>query len=621
MSSSINFLFSLALLFLLSSCGGSDDAPSGTTTNCNNTPCANEPSICSTINSFSPSVTITGSAVYKRRLYLSSGLGGVDSNDYPIRYAEIAVLDSTGSEIQCGETDASGNFSISVPESSSANYRIQVRSRISNSSQALVSVLDRHDNMTYYAVQSASFTPDSNRSVGTLIAAHDGQVIGGAFFILDHILRTNEFLRAQTTSCDGSSGSITACSPFTVAPKVQVLWRPGFNPGDYYGVGPVSFYISGTSRLYILGGDNNDVNSSDTDHFDSTVVIHEYGHFLEDMYPGSSSPGGAHDANSILDARLAWSEGFATFLALQVTADSNYTSVFDNDTANYLNQYVDTYGNSDGSTGNEFPKINLETNSPRRDPSSTSYSIDDGEGIFREFSVVRGLIDAMDSDVDAVVSTNPGSGENIDSDFHEFWTVFASSDGINALNFINMGQFLQIQDGLTGRTDWDSIRLDESMTASGGVSNPNQFLRYYATPDVGNGCSDTATIQPSSDNSNSENGSFANSNQLASNDFYAYTHPGGSLEILLNGNTTLDLDLFLYANAYTYGSSSTMLGSSLQENTSSETISISNLAAGTYMINVMVFTGNLAGTPEPWPSSGYDLTITNSSGSNKICPP
>jgi hypothetical protein len=50
---------------------------------------------------------------------------------------------------------------------------------------------------------------------------------------------------------------------------------------------------------------------------DDAVIIHEAGHYIEDVIGRSDSPGGSHDG-SPTDPRLAWSEGFATYFAMAV---------------------------------------------------------------------------------------------------------------------------------------------------------------------------------------------------------------------------------------------------------------------------------------------------------------
>src|SRR5690606_13846811 len=108
----------------------------------------------------------------------------------------------------------------------------------------------------------------------------------------------------------------------------------------------------------------------DTDHFDDSIILHEYGHFLEDVYSKTNSPGGVHTGETILDPRLAWGEGWANYFQAAVTGNPVYR---------------DTFGTSLGFSGVYFNE-NLE--------SGTSDTPNNpGEGNFREFAITRALWD------------------------------------------------------------------------------------------------------------------------------------------------------------------------------------------------------------------------------------
>jgi hypothetical protein len=313
------------------------------------------------------------------------------------------------------------------------------------------------------------------------------------------------------------------------------------------------------------------------------------------MYAGSDSQGGSHNANSVLDPRLAWSEGWATYFSL---------------TSRNSPLYIDTYGNTDGTTGKYFYH-NLDTNSPKRDPSQVGYTVPAGQGIFREFGIARSLLDMTDAN-----GADPRDNDGQQIGFDEFWNIFADNAYFPAATtkFRNAGLFFGMHDSSPGRTDIEADIQDEFMF------DPvaNKYRAHYAVPAVGGGCSDTASIKPANNNDKSEDGSFENSNLFSSNDFYQLTHAGGALTInLIRESGSLDLDLYLYREDYTYGESASMLASSQNSGTNNESITVSNLVAGTYMINVMVYTADLAGTSEAaWPTNVYDLTVNGT----RICP-
>lgn len=60
------------------------------------------------------------------------------------------------------------------------------------------------------------------------------------------------------------------------------------------------------------------------DHYDDTVILHEYGHWLADEYSCNDSPGGEHFSRRHYSRGLAWSEGWASYLSSGVRNDPWY---------------------------------------------------------------------------------------------------------------------------------------------------------------------------------------------------------------------------------------------------------------------------------------------------------
>lgn len=553
------FLISIAL----TACSGDSGGSSG-----------GIPPYSCTTRVYDSGVNISGNADYQFR---TLGNGAVSGTTRPIRYAEIKIFNSGGAVIQCTYTDASGAFNLVLPESS-ASHRLRISSIIYNETTKAFVYNNPTQNIAHY--MEAAFTPDSTKSLGTLRAAADGDVKAGAFNILDKVHDANEYLVSETANC---SGTFSPCTPFTGAPEVKIYWDKGVNPGEYFNAGPVSFYIPGDRELYILGGESGDVDYSDCDHFDNSVILHEYGHFIEDVFSETDSPGGAHSGDSIIDARLAWGEGWANFFQAAVTD---------------VPLYRDTSGNTSGSATHFF---NEHLENPDNDIPSTM-----GEGNFREFSIARLLWDAIDS-------TNEGAGvDQVTSPFSELWTVFASPTvGFKSSNyrFRNMGLFHTIQQTLVGATDWSSIRTGEKHTGS-----QADYARAVTT---GGACAATVIQAQNISPGQPENGSVSNSNHFASNDFYQIYHPGGSFNWQLGYSTdpgaSADIDLYLYRETYTFGSNAVASSTANINNgttNASEGISTS-LAAGYYILNVRVDTGVRLGG-----SSSYTMTL----GGQSLCP-
>ena len=573
----------LMLSFLLSSCELAETKQSGSIScevNERVSPAYEGPSersYCTISPTYGSPVSITIDGDYEMRPVGVSGLGVVVSGN-PIRYAEVEILDSTGNRLQCGELDASGQATLSVPQDASTTYTVRINARgVSGSTYNQASILNCPEkNEVHYITET--FTPDSSKTV-SLSAPATGDMEGAAFNIFDQISETNDFLRAQVGTC-----SWPGCSNFTVAPKVEAYWVKGFNPNVYQNApsSGISFYITGSRHFFILGGIDGDVDSTDTDHFDNSVVIHEYGHFLEDVLSISDSPGGAHFGNSVIDARLAFSEGFANFLQAAVQGDPNYR---------------DTFGTPDGSTG-------LLLNVPIEEPNgactigSTFTGCDipavADEGNFREFAVTRTLWDLFDS---GGLNTD---GDTIDNVFDETWAAFTSATGLSNTNqaFRSMGLLLEVQrDDFAGSTDISSVLADPD-----NLTGDTREYSYYVEPD-GGGCTDF-TMTPYWDPTE-DSGSFVTSFRVRNNDFLFYKHPGGALNLQLSYTTPdtggseereSDLDLFIYNEGGRFGNASDVVGSSQNyydnDQTTVETETINgNLPAGDYLINVFVYTG------------------------------
>jgi len=498
-------------------------------------------------------------------------------NRKPIRYAEMRILDSSGKTAQCAQTDGSGNYSFKLPQTGKT-YTVQVLSRANNSKNTAY-VIDTPSNNSEYAI-SGTVTATGSPTLN-LVAKGTGDLKGGAFNILDQILNAQDYLRATTEDCDNT---FAQCQPFSIAPLVYVYWKKGVSPGIYAGVsGPISYYLTGQKELYILGGVNGDTDVEDMDHFDNSVIIHEYGHFIEDQYSRPDSPGGSHDGDSIIDPRLAWGEGWADFFQAAVTQDPYYR---------------DTYGHVDCvgatcATNASFDEY--------LDPSGGSYADkpeagSDGEGNFREFSVARLLWDVIkDSGV---------------SEFAEIWAAFTGDKSMETSSdrFKTIGRFHAIQRALTGATNWSTIVGDEEQ---------ENTVRDYGNPlEFGSCGAITMAIKKNA----GDNGSPDTSDQFRRNDFYIWDHPGGTLNLTLSWKDggVADLDVYVYKKDYVYGTTTGRVASSDTESTKTfgtETISKS-LSAGRYIVNIVGYTGVASYLNTSTYTTYYTLKIDGT----KVCP-
>jgi hypothetical protein len=508
-----------------------------------------------------------------------SGLTALDTN--PIRYAEVKIFDSSGTSVQCGETDGFGDFVLDVPDAN-ATYTVRVYTRANNTHNTAY-IMNTPTSNTAYSI-SASVSPSVSTNVD-LIAPATGTLLGGAFNIMDQIQNAQDYLRTTTAGCDSV---FSECIPVTTVPLVYVYWRKGISPGVYYGMsGPISFYLNGDRQLYILGGVGGDSDVEDMDHFDNSVITHEYGHFIEDQFGAPDSPGGSHDGDSIIDPRLAWGEGWADFFQAAVRNDPYYR---------------DTVGHVCDLNPCSSSQTTLAAFDEYLDPSGGTYKDTPailGEGNFREFSVTRALWD--------IVKT---SGI---SQFSEIWTALNGTDSMRTVTdyFKSIGRLYYQQASATGHTDWSSTATNEKQQPS--------MIDYGNPLLVQAGCAPASKAMAIKKVVGDE-GSPDTADQFRNNDFYLYTHPGGPLTILLtwSGGAVADLDLYLYKRDYAYGTSTGRLGYSYAEShTTSGTESISRtLEAGVYLINVVGFTGEPSYSNNSTYSTTYQLKI----GGVTACP-
>jgi hypothetical protein len=117
-----------ASFFVLGACsiGSESSSPSTSYDPCVVDTCSTEPAFCSAPTITDP-VAISGDAFYVKRLPNGNGLGGASGN-LPIRFAEVAIVNSSNTVLGCGTTDANGAFSVSIQKN---KWQCKGRSKIS----------------------------------------------------------------------------------------------------------------------------------------------------------------------------------------------------------------------------------------------------------------------------------------------------------------------------------------------------------------------------------------------------------------------------------------------------------------------------------------------------------
>lgn len=248
---------------------------------------------------------ITGVATYVSVPSSSSGsLNYAASTDKPIRGATVQLLSGSGSVIATTITDTAGAYSVSLPTSQAVTVR--VRAEIKRTGTATgdrdIQVIDNTSGNALYVLDSAAFTPTADTTKNVRAASgwggssYTATRAAAPFSILDTIY--------------SAQAKIESAAPVSL-PTLKVNWSVNNKPTSPFnaasGAITTSFFTvtGGVRSLYLLGAAN-----TDTDEYDTHVVAHEFGHYLQNAISRDDSVGGSHGSGDKLDARVAFSEGW-----------------------------------------------------------------------------------------------------------------------------------------------------------------------------------------------------------------------------------------------------------------------------------------------------------------------
>jgi len=588
----LRFLLVLPLLIgiqLLTGCSGliPTEAPSSPAV-------ASELEICNTSTSYSPGVVVSGTAVFKKRglnITQNSGvvtnvtLGAVNTTTLPIKYAEVRVLDSAGSVIQCGATNSVGQL-VALDginplriANSAGTYTVQVLSRshqaFTSTSKSVSPTLnvsikeDIYSNDVYKlssTLVSSGFGGATNASLSLVAQADENvssKIEGGAFNIYNNWISVFEYV---------ASGTVTSTDDVScLNNRLDIYWKAGFNPYLYIDPGAdpsntLSFYVRGDNELYVNGGVSGNVTSVDTDHFDDTVILHEIGHHIEANCGSMDSPGGKHYAQYRIDPRLAWSEGWGNFFGghiLKNTINKINPDVVSNLPNNEWLHYNDTkgYTASGNTNGSSLILMRLNEAGTSANFDAVNYSSYPGESHTREASIARGLFKGTNSCAANCTSSSVS--------FEKYWRALGTTSqgmGASTQSFRSSAKFIDklktINSGSLPAGFQTMVTTDEALHPIGssalnvvsGTTTYSAWPGYAIKLQTGASCEDNV-LQPR----NTSKTAFNDSDQRYTNHFYhlnsTLLSSVSSIKIvLLSDNTAcpLDVDLVLFKESYTY---------------------------------------------------------------------
>src|SRR5262249_54904000 len=153
----------------------------------------------------------SGHLVYEHREWDASGFTGVITT-LPVRFADVQVCDASKNVIKVianGKTDANGNFSVAVADTSTRpKVRVKILTQTTQTSDLFVKVTTQ--NGTVYAANTSDVLnhgPNTNVDWGSMtMAAFAG---GEAYNILDLAIYGADYIKALSGSRPGSNKLVT----------------------------------------------------------------------------------------------------------------------------------------------------------------------------------------------------------------------------------------------------------------------------------------------------------------------------------------------------------------------------------------------------------------------------
>jgi hypothetical protein len=341
LSNLLKVALGIATALVLQACGGGGDsapanfaagsgAPTGIVdTGCYATSTAAPITPASPIIAGTGTVVVTGTALFA--FVPNSNTGALDyaaATNKPVRGATVQAL-SGGTVLASTTTSAQGAYSLNVP--SNTTFFIRLRPELINAAGPASWSVAVQDNTVAgtppQVVDTAAVSSGPGPSIQKSITAGSGW--GGNGYIAPRAAAPFAIL---DTIYD-SMTLVTQAKPNTQFPPLTVFWSPNNQPalpfdlvrGD---VGGSSFNTTGNCAdlnryMVVLGKDG-----VDTDEYDSSVVAHEYGHYLQSAFSTSHSMGGAHSSKDKSDMTLAFSEGWGNAFSSMARANSIYADSF-----------------------------------------------------------------------------------------------------------------------------------------------------------------------------------------------------------------------------------------------------------------------------------------------------
>jgi len=285
---------------------------------------ASNDSVAVTVQEPAAVVTISGTMLYEFPTPNNNcnGLNFGNIQLRPIRQATVQILDDAvpPNVLDTDVTDDFGAYSVTVNASTnvvlrvlaemkkggSPSWDVEVRNNVVDPTDPNPPALDmRPMYVMDLALDSGVIdqTVDLTATTGWGGSSYTNPRVAAPFAVLDAIYSGINLI----ATVDGTANFVPL-DAFWSPDNTNVEGTGTFDENIASGEIGTSFYSS--DSLFLLGKDG-----FDAEEFDDHVIVHEWGHYFEDNFSRSDSIGGSHGIGDLLDARVAFGEGFATALS------------------------------------------------------------------------------------------------------------------------------------------------------------------------------------------------------------------------------------------------------------------------------------------------------------------
>lgn len=253
-----------------------------------------------------PTYNVSGSATFDFVPITSSGLDYENTIQKPVRNVIIqARRPSDNAVVATTNTDDNGDFTIAIPQALTTYY-IAILAKMSSPN---ITIEDNTASNAVYLAQDSVKTNSGDVTLANInlpsgwsgtnaAGGYNGTRYSAPFAILDTIYTAHK--------------KILDSRPSFTLPALKVNWSVNNYPSGVYtpSTGAIVTSHFDGSELYILGKAE-----TDSDEHDHHVIVHEWGHFVEDKISRSDSLGGQHSSGDKLNMSLAFGEGFGNALS------------------------------------------------------------------------------------------------------------------------------------------------------------------------------------------------------------------------------------------------------------------------------------------------------------------